>query len=89
MMSNGVEEVIGRVKQKLSDALQVEVEDVVVRSKSDDPNGVHLEIEVVSTLFGGKRSMLRQQLVFKAIWDEMQDGTVHAVDSIVATAPGE
>jgi acid stress-induced BolA-like protein IbaG/YrbA len=34
--------------------------------------------------------MKRQQLVYKAIWEEMRDGgDVHAVDSIVAKTPKE
>jgi acid stress-induced BolA-like protein IbaG/YrbA len=32
--------------------------------------------------------MQRQQLVYKAIWDEMS-GPVHAVDSIIAKTPEE
>jgi stress-induced morphogen len=54
----------------------------------DDPNGSHITIEVVSTMFEGKRAMQRQQLVYKAIWEEMQ-GAVHAVDSMVCKTPDE
>jgi stress-induced morphogen len=54
----------------------------------DDPNGSHIKIEVVSTMFEGKRAMQRQQLVYKAIWEEMQ-GAVHAVDSMVCKTPDE
>ena len=40
--------------------------------------------------FEGLRAMKRQQLVYKAIWEEMRDGgDVHAVDSIVAKTPKE
>lgn len=38
----------------------------------DDPNGSHITIFCVSEQFEGKRSLARQQMVFKAIWDEMQ-----------------
>jgi stress-induced morphogen len=47
-------------------------------------------VEVVSELFEGKRSVQRQRLVYKAIWDEMKDGgAVHAVDQIIAQTPDE
>ena len=36
-------------------------------------------------------SLARQQMVYKAIWDEMdgQGGTVHAVDTMQLKAPSE
>jgi BolA-like protein 1 len=54
----------------------------------DDPNGSHISIEVVSDKFTGKRAMQRQQLVYKAIWEELQ-GPVHAVDSMVCKTTDE
>lgn len=54
----------------------------------DDPNGSHISIEVVSSQFEGKRPVQRQQLVYKAIWQELQ-GPVHAVDSMVCKTPSE
>jgi stress-induced morphogen len=54
----------------------------------DDPNGSHISIEVVSSKFEGKRPVQRQQLVYKAIWEELQ-GPVHAVDSMVCKTPEE
>ena len=62
----------------------------VVKSSNDDPNGAHITIECISEKFKGLRSMQRQQLLYKAIWDEMSDGgQVHAVDSIIAKTPEE
>eukprot|EP00607_Mallomonas_marina_P001067 CAMPEP_0182427798 /NCGR_PEP_ID=MMETSP1167-20130531/19785_1 /TAXON_ID=2988 /ORGANISM="Mallomonas Sp, Strain CCMP3275" /LENGTH=72 /DNA_ID=CAMNT_0024610291 /DNA_START=229 /DNA_END=447 /DNA_ORIENTATION=- len=60
----------------------------VVKGSYDDPNGSHITIDVVSSMFEGKSSMRRQQMVYKAIWNEM-NGPVHAVDSIVAKTPTE
>jgi stress-induced morphogen len=54
----------------------------------DDPNGSHISIEVVSQLFVGKRPVQRQQLVYKALWEELQ-GPVHAVDSMICKTPAE
>ena len=54
----------------------------------DDPNGSHISVEVVSSNFEGKRMVQRQQLVYKAIWEEMQ-GAVHAVDSMSCKTPSE
>lgn len=66
--------------QKIGDAL--ETTNVKVIGAYDDPNGSHVSIEVVSALFEGKRPMQRQQMVYKAIWDELQ-GPVHAGTSCV------
>ncbi len=54
----------------------------------DDPNGSHISIEVKSALFEGKRPVQRQQLVYKALWEELQ-GPVHAVDSMICKTPDE
>ena len=67
--------VVETCTQKIGDAL--ETTDVKVTGAYDDPNGSHISIEVVSPLFEGKRAMQRQQLVYKAIWEELK-GPVHA-----------
>ncbi|KAL3138987.1 hypothetical protein ABBQ32_005792 [Trebouxia sp. C0010 RCD-2024] len=48
----------------------------------------HVNIEVVSKLFEGQTSVKRQRLVYKAIWQELQE-TVHAVDSMKTSTPQE
>lgn len=78
--------VVARCTQKIKQML--ETEQVFVKSSNDDPNGAHITIECVSSKFTGLRSMQRQQLLYKAIWDEMS-GPVHAVDSIIAKTPEE
>ena len=45
-------------------------------------------MEVVSPLFEGKRAVQRQQMVYKAIWEELQ-GPVHAVDAMICKTPDE
>ncbi|GAX21254.1 hypothetical protein FisN_1Lh083 [Fistulifera solaris] len=72
--------------KKIQDALQAD--SVKVTGAYDDPNGSHISIEVVSSMFVGKRAVQRQQLVYKAIWEELQ-GPVHAVDSMVCKTPDE
>lgn len=72
--------------QKIKDAL--DTSEVKVTGAYDDPNGSHVSIEVVSSKFEGKRAVQRQQLVYKAIWEELQ-GPVHAVDSMVCKTPDE
>ena len=47
-----------------------------VLSATDDPNGAHVAIKIVSDRFEGKSAVQRQQLVYKAIWDEMQSKAV-------------
>jgi stress-induced morphogen len=69
---------------KISEAL--ETENVVVVDASGD--GRHVSIDVVSKVFEGKSSVKRQQLVYKAIWLELQD-VVHAVDAMTTKTPEE
>jgi len=64
-------------------------DNVKVIGAYDDPNGSHISIEVVSDQFEGKRPVQRQQLVYKAIWEELQSETVHAVDSMICKTPDE
>mmetsp|Transcript_2170 Transcript_2170/g.2942 ORF Transcript_2170/g.2942 Transcript_2170/m.2942 type:complete len:139 (+) Transcript_2170:121-537(+) len=66
----------------------LETDNVKVTGAYDDPNGSHISIEVISDLFTGKRAVQRQQLVYKALWDELQ-GPVHAVDSMICKTPDE
>lgn len=77
---------VDRCQSKIADALQAT--DVTVTGAYDDPNGSHISITVVSPLFQGKRAVQRQQLVYKAIWEELQ-GPVHAVDSMICQTPDE
>lgn len=72
------------MREKIMTAL--ETQDVVVTDTQGD--GRHVSIEVVSPLFEGKRSVERQRLVYKAIWEELQD-VVHAVDSMTTKSPSE
>ncbi len=86
--ADGEDTVVSRCTQKIQDALSPSK--LVVQAAHDDPNGSHISVEVVSTMFEGKRSVQRQRLVYKAIWDEMKDGgAVHAVDQIIAQTPDE
>jgi len=78
--------IVDRCREKIGSAL--ETSDVKVTGAYDDPNGSHISVEVVSQLFEGKRPVQRQQLVYKAIWEEMQ-GAVHAVDSMICKTPNE
>ena len=39
-------------------------------------------------MFEGKRPVQQQQLVYKALWEELQ-GPVHAVDSMICKTPNE
>ena len=80
------ETIVEVCSQKIQAAL--EAQDVKVTGAYDDPNGSHISIEVVSPLFEGKRAVQRQQLVYKAIWEELQ-GPVHAVDAMICKTPEE
>ena len=73
-------------RQKISDALTPT--ELSVTAAYDDPNGSHISIVVVSDKFEGVSRVKRQQMVYKAIWEEMQ-GAIHAVDSMVCKTPDE
>mmetsp|Transcript_15976 Transcript_15976/g.30128 ORF Transcript_15976/g.30128 Transcript_15976/m.30128 type:complete len:137 (+) Transcript_15976:87-497(+) len=73
-------------KAKIMKAL--ETDNVTVTGAYDDPNGSHISVTVVSDKFQGKRVVQRQQMVYKALWDELQ-GPVHAVDSMICKTPDE
>ena len=73
--STGETSVVDVCTEKIRDALGTS--EVKVTGAYDDPNGSHVSIEVVSDKFEGKRAMQRQQMVYKAIWEELQ-GPVHA-----------
>mmetsp|Transcript_2102 Transcript_2102/g.3813 ORF Transcript_2102/g.3813 Transcript_2102/m.3813 type:complete len:128 (+) Transcript_2102:26-409(+) len=77
---------IDSARNKIQNALNAQ--DLSVTATYDDPNGSHITIRVVSDLFEGVSRVKRQQMVYKAIWDEMQ-GPVHAVDEMVCKAPSE
>ena len=87
---SGGDSVIERCQQKICASLDIPLDMCVIQSADDDPNGTHICVECVSDKFEGKRSMQRQQMVYKALWDEMKDGAaVHAVDGMILKTPAE
>ena len=89
LISRQAEDQMGAVdsaRQKISDALTPT--ELSVTAAFDDPNGSHITIDVVSDKFEGVSRVKRQQMVYKAIWEEMQ-GAIHAVDSMTCKTPEE
>eukprot|EP00283_Hemiselmis_rufescens_P014224 CAMPEP_0173439378 /NCGR_PEP_ID=MMETSP1357-20121228/20919_1 /TAXON_ID=77926 /ORGANISM="Hemiselmis rufescens, Strain PCC563" /LENGTH=153 /DNA_ID=CAMNT_0014404739 /DNA_START=10 /DNA_END=471 /DNA_ORIENTATION=- len=78
--------VVAGMEKKIKDALNPTKLEVI--PAYGDPNGSHVTISVVSEAFEGKRSVQRQQMVYKIIWEEMQ-GAIHAVDQMVCQTPKE
>ncbi len=78
--------VVGTCEAKIQE--QLSPQELKIEGAYDDPNGSHISIYCISDKFEGKRSLARQQMVFKCIWEEMQ-GPVHAVDTMVLKAPSE
>jgi len=62
-----------------------------ITGANDDPNGSHISIDIVSMAFEGKNKVKRSQMVYKAIWEEMDasTGLVHAVDQMTCKTPEE
>ncbi|PSC76578.1 chloroplastic mitochondrial [Micractinium conductrix] len=80
-ISSGLMESMRGKIQAALDAQMVTVEDM-------QGDGRHVEIVVVSKEFEGKSAVNRQRMVYKAIWEELQE-TVHAVDAMVTRTPEE
>ena len=79
-------ELMESMRLKIAAALETEPSLVRVGDASGD--GRHVEIDVVAAAFEGKKSMERQRMVYKAIWQELAE-TVHAVDAMTTKTPGE
>ncbi|XP_016474119.1 protein BOLA4, chloroplastic/mitochondrial-like [Nicotiana tabacum] len=65
---------------------QLNADTVVVKDAYGD--GRHVSIDVVSSAFEGQSAVNRQRMVYKAIWEELQN-TVHAVDQMTTKTPTE
>ncbi|KAI3865493.1 hypothetical protein MKX03_020631 [Papaver bracteatum] len=75
---------IQSMENKIKEELKAEV--VVVKDAYGD--GRHVSIDVISTAFEGQSAVNRQRMVYKAIWEELQN-TVHAVDQMTTKTPTE
>jgi len=53
-----------------------------------EKNGGHFHIRIVSKQFSGLRALARQQLVYKALGEYIENGSIHAV-IIKAHTPDE
>uniref|UniRef100_A0A0C9S9E1 TSA: Wollemia nobilis Ref_Wollemi_Transcript_8016_703 transcribed RNA sequence n=1 Tax=Wollemia nobilis TaxID=56998 RepID=A0A0C9S9E1_9CONI len=65
---------------------QLNAEEVIVKDAYGD--GRHVSIDVISSAFEGQSHVNRQRMVYKAIWEELQN-TVHAVDQMTTRTPAE
>ena len=79
----------GQIQSELMESMRAKIQtalDAQSVSVSDvQGDGRHVEIVVVSNQFEGQNSVNRQRMVYKAIWEELQD-VVHAVRSIDSIA---
>lgn len=65
---------------------QLNADTVIVKDAYGD--GRHVSIDVISSAFEGQSAVNRQRMVYKAIWEELQN-TVHAVDQMTTKTPTE
>ncbi|GAB2300488.1 hypothetical protein Dimus_034533 [Dionaea muscipula] len=72
------------MQKKIKEQLNAEI--VTVEDAYGD--GRHVSIYVVSSAFEGQSAVNRQRMVYKAIWEELQE-TVHAVDRMITMTPSE
>ncbi|KAI3918442.1 hypothetical protein MKX01_041762 [Papaver californicum] len=75
---------IQSMENKIKEELKADV--AVVKDAYGD--GRHVSIDVISTAFEGQSAVNRQRMVYKAIWEELQN-TVHAVDQMTTKTPTE
>ncbi|CAN6811538.1 unnamed protein product, partial [Brassica oleracea] len=82
----------GSIDQTLMQSMELKIkeqlnaESVSVKDMSGD--GRHVCINVVSSAFEGQSAVNRQRMVYKAIWEELQN-VVHAVDQMTTKTPSE
>ncbi|KAJ0261106.1 Protein BOLA4 [Hirschfeldia incana] len=82
----------GSIDQTLMQSMELKIkeqlnaESVSVKDMSGD--GRHVCINVVSSAFEGQSAVNRQRMVYKAIWEELQN-VVHAVDQMITKTPSE
>ncbi|MCY4044476.1 MAG: BolA/IbaG family iron-sulfur metabolism protein [Cellvibrionales bacterium] len=62
--------------EELKSLLQESFDDATVDVQFD---GSHVLIDIVSQAFQGKRTLQRQQLIYKIMGEKVSDGTFHAV----------
>ncbi|XP_050225829.1 protein BOLA4, chloroplastic/mitochondrial [Mercurialis annua] len=72
------------MEKKIKESLNAD--SVVVKDAYGD--GRHVSIDVISSAFEGQSAVNRQRMVYKAIWEELQN-TVHAVDQMTTKTPAE
>uniref|UniRef100_A0A2P2ISI8 Uncharacterized protein MANES_08G158500 n=1 Tax=Rhizophora mucronata TaxID=61149 RepID=A0A2P2ISI8_RHIMU len=74
--------------QSMEKKIKEELNADLVIVKDADGDGRHVSIYVVSSAFEGQSTVNRQRMVYKAIWEELQN-TVHAVDLMTTRTPSE
>lgn len=62
--------VVGNMERKINDALSPSRLQIV--PTTGDPNGAHVQIEVISDRFEGMSPVKRHQAVYQAIWEELE-----------------
>lgn len=65
---------------------QLNADSVSVKDAYGD--GRHVSIDVIASSFEGQSAVNRQRMVYKAIWEELQNA-VHAVDQMTTKTPSE
>ncbi|CAM8999053.1 unnamed protein product [Rhodiola kirilowii] len=74
--------------QSMEKKIKEELNAEYVSVKDAYGDGRHVSIDVISTSFEGQSAVNRQRMVYKAIWEELQN-TVHAVDQMTTRTPSE
>ena len=88
------DELAGQITAELMESMRLkiaatlETDPALVRVGDASGDGRHVEVDVVAAAFEGKKSMERQRMVYKAIWQELAE-TVHAVDAMTTKTPAE
>nr|XP_043616719.1 protein BOLA4, chloroplastic/mitochondrial [Erigeron canadensis] len=86
--TNGSGPIDSPLMQSMQSKIKEELNAELVTVNDAYGDGRHVSIDVVSSAFEGKSAVNRQRMVYKAIWEELQN-VVHAVDQMTTKTPEE
>lgn len=86
--SNGAGPIDSPLMQSMETKIKEQLNAELVTVNDAYGDGRHVSIDVVSSAFEGQSAVNRQRMVYKAIWEELQN-VVHAVDQMRTRTPEE
>mmetsp|Transcript_8223 Transcript_8223/g.16594 ORF Transcript_8223/g.16594 Transcript_8223/m.16594 type:complete len:136 (+) Transcript_8223:187-594(+) len=88
-LQSNAENTVELVTRIIKSSPEISPTSVTVTTDETDPNGSHCTLTVVSPSFTGLTTLKRQRMVYKAMWDVMDTGRIHAVDGMTCLTEEE